>query len=72
MVRASKKSILDELEAMLDVVDPRPSGKSLKSLSMKRRTFDVPDGVIQKEIAEGVTQIVRMLEEEEDQASSDV
>ncbi|XP_031381740.1 BAG family molecular chaperone regulator 7 [Punica granatum] len=67
MVRASKKSMVDELEAMLDAVDPQPPGRSL---SMKRRTFDVPDGVIQKEIAEGVTQIVRMLEEEDDQSSS--
>ncbi|XP_057776766.1 BAG family molecular chaperone regulator 7-like [Salvia miltiorrhiza] len=43
MVRAAKKSMVDELEAMLDVVDPQPPGKP--SL-MKRRTFDMPDGVI--------------------------
>ncbi|KAK4777269.1 hypothetical protein SAY87_017456 [Trapa incisa] len=73
MVRGSKKSILDELEAMLDVVDPQPPGKLL---SIKRRTFDMPDGVIQKEMADDVTQIRRMLKrvlgEEEDQTSSEV
>ncbi|XP_022737601.1 BAG family molecular chaperone regulator 7 [Durio zibethinus] len=62
MVRAAKKSMVDELEAMLDVVDPQPPGKSL---SMRRRTFDMPDGVIQKEIAEGVAQVVEMFESEE-------
>ena len=62
MVRAAKRSMVDELEAMLDVVDPQPPGKLL---SMKRRTFDMPDGVIQKEIAEGVAQVVRMINEEE-------
>lgn len=62
MVRAAKRSMIDELEAMLDVVDPQPAGKSL---SMRRRTFDMPDSVIRKEIADGVTQIVQMLETEE-------
>ncbi|KAG6390127.1 hypothetical protein SASPL_151609 [Salvia splendens] len=61
MVRAFKKSMVDELEAMLDVVDPQPCGKS--SL-LKRRTFDMPDGVINKELAAGVAQVVRMLDEE--------
>lgn len=61
MVRAAKKSIVDELEAMLDVVDPQPPGKSS---SMKRRTFDMPDGVINKELAAGVAQVVRMLDDE--------
>ncbi|EEF51548.1 BAG family molecular chaperone regulator 7 [Ricinus communis] len=67
MVRAAKRSMVDELEAMLDVVDPQPPGKSL---SMRRRTFDMPDGVIQKEIAEGVAQVVQMLEEEENLEST--
>ncbi|GMJ13654.1 BCL-2-associated athanogene 7 [Hibiscus trionum] len=62
MVRAAKKSMVDELEAMLDVVDPQPQGRSL---SMRRRTFDMPDSVIQKEIAEGVAEVVRMFESEE-------
>lgn len=61
MVRAAKRSMVDELEAMLDVVDPQPAGRSL---SMRRRTFDMPDGVIQKEIAAGVSQVVQMLDDE--------
>ncbi|KAL3647464.1 hypothetical protein CASFOL_008432 [Castilleja foliolosa] len=61
MVRAAKRSIVDELEAMLDVVDPQPAGKSL---SMRRRTFDMPDSVINKELAAGVAQVVRMLDQE--------
>ncbi|XP_065871314.1 BAG family molecular chaperone regulator 7 [Euphorbia lathyris] len=62
MVRASKRSMVDELEAMLDVVDPQPSGKQL---SMKRRTFDMPDSMIRKEIAESVAQVVQMIDQEE-------
>ncbi|CAK7337040.1 unnamed protein product [Dovyalis caffra] len=62
MVRAAKRSMVDELEAMLDVVDPQPAGRSL---SMRRRTFDMPDGVIRKEIADGVAQVVQMLDKEE-------
>ncbi|XP_050223297.1 BAG family molecular chaperone regulator 7 [Mercurialis annua] len=62
MVRSAKRSMVDELEAMLDVVDPQPQGKSL---SMRRRTFDMPDSAIQKEIAEGVAQVVQLLDEEE-------
>lgn len=62
MVRAAKRSMVDELEAMLDVVDPQPAGRSL---SMRRRTFDMPTGSIQKEIAEGVAQVVQMIEEED-------
>lgn len=61
MVRAAKRSMVDELEAMLDVVDPQPPGKSL---SMRRRTFDMPDGAYHKEIAEGVAQVIQMLDEE--------
>ncbi|CAN8264671.1 unnamed protein product [Cochlearia groenlandica] len=61
MVRGAKRSMVDELETMLDVVDPQPQGKSL---SMRRRTFDMPDSMIRNEIAEGVTQIVQMLETE--------
>ncbi|KAK9665667.1 hypothetical protein RND81_14G127500 [Saponaria officinalis] len=60
MVRAAKRSMVDELEAMLDVVDPQQPGRSLSM----RRTFDMPSGAIQKEIAEGVAQVVQMLDEE--------
>lgn len=61
MVRSAKKSMVDELEAMLDVVDPQPPGKSL---SMRRRTFDMPDGAINKELAAGVAQVVQMIDQE--------
>lgn len=67
MVRAAKRSMVDELEAMLDVVDPQPGGG--RSLSMKRRTFDMPDAVIQKELAEGVAQVVRMLGQDKPEGS---
>ncbi|XP_041007721.1 LOW QUALITY PROTEIN: BAG family molecular chaperone regulator 7-like [Juglans microcarpa x Juglans regia] len=67
MVRAAKRSMVDELEAMLDVVDPQPPGKSP---SMRRRTFDMPDGVIQKEIAAGVARVVQMLNREEESANA--
>ncbi|KAL1550362.1 BAG family molecular chaperone regulator 7-like [Salvia divinorum] len=60
MVRSAKKSMVDELEAMLDVVDPQPGGKS----SLVRRTFDMPDGVINKELAAGVAKVVEMLDDE--------
>ncbi|KAB5532349.1 hypothetical protein DKX38_019019 [Salix brachista] len=62
MVRSAKRSMVDELEAMLDVVDPQPAGNSL---SMRRRTFDMPDGVIRREIAEGVAQVVQMLDNDD-------
>lgn len=68
MVRSAKKSMVDELEAMLDVVDPQPAGRSQ---SMRKRTFDMPDAAIQKELAAGVTQIVQMLEEDAS-ASEDI
>ncbi|KAL6530267.1 hypothetical protein OROHE_014620 [Orobanche hederae] len=68
MVRGAKRSMVDELEAMLDAVDPqKPMGKSL---SMRRRTFDMPDGVISKELAAGVEQVVQMLEREADGSES--
>ncbi|KAK7401151.1 hypothetical protein VNO78_12470 [Psophocarpus tetragonolobus] len=69
MVRSAKRSMVDELEAMLDVVDPQPGGRST-SVSFKRRTFDMPDGVIRKEIEEGVAQVVQMLEEAENSSST--
>ncbi|KAL9254121.1 BAG family molecular chaperone regulator 7-like protein [Drosera capensis] len=62
MVRSAKKSMVDELEAMLDVVDPHPTGRSL---SIRRRTFDLPSGGIQKELAEGVASVVQLLDESE-------
>ena len=68
MVRAAKRSMVDELEAMLDVVDPQPPGKSLSM----RRTFDMPDGTFRKEIAEGVAQVIQMLDEEKSSETFEV
>nr|DAD36071.1 TPA_asm: hypothetical protein HUJ06_006711 [Nelumbo nucifera] len=56
VVQVDRKSMRDELEEMLDVVDPQPIGKLG---SMKWRKFDLPDGGIQKEIAAGVAEFVR-------------
>ncbi|KAF5953912.1 hypothetical protein HYC85_006768 [Camellia sinensis] len=61
MVWVAKRSMVDELEAMLDVVDPHPPGRSL---SMRRRTFDMPDDLIQKELAAVVAEVVQMLDQE--------
>lgn len=66
MVRAAQRSIVDELEAMLDMVDPQPPGRTV---SMRRRMFDMPSGIIQKELAEGVAQVVEMLDQEENGAT---
>ncbi|KAM0013360.1 putative BAG family molecular chaperone regulator/7/8 [Helianthus debilis subsp. tardiflorus] len=60
LVRHAKRSMLDELEAMLDIVDPQ--SRRVKSLTLKRRTSNMPDGgVIQKEVAERVTQVVHVI-----------
>lgn len=67
MARAAKRSMVDELEAMLDVVDPQPAGKLN---SMKRRTFDMPDGVIRKEFEESVAQVVQMLDNAENSSGT--
>ncbi|KAL6004944.1 hypothetical protein ACLOJK_005502 [Asimina triloba] len=63
IVRAVRKSMLDELEAMLDVVEPHPPGKLG---SMRRRKFDLPEGPISEELASGVPGIVQMIHEEVD------
>ncbi|KAL5796390.1 hypothetical protein ACOSQ2_001210 [Xanthoceras sorbifolium] len=63
MVRASKRLMQNELDAMLDMVDPRPPGKLG---SMKRRKFDLPGGCSsQNEIAAGVAEVVQMLDQAE-------
>ena len=56
--------MVDEMKAVFEVVDPQP--QQGKSLSMRRRTFDMPDSMIRNEIVEGVTQIVQMLETQEE------
>ncbi|XP_010259012.1 PREDICTED: BAG family molecular chaperone regulator 7-like [Nelumbo nucifera] len=63
MVRTARKSMIDELEAMFDVVDPQPAAGIGKLGSMKRRKFDLPEGGIQKEIAAGVAEVVQMLDQ---------
>ncbi|KAF8379258.1 hypothetical protein HHK36_028691 [Tetracentron sinense] len=67
MVRAARKSMVDELEAMLDVVDPQPPEKLG---SIKRRNFDLPEGGIQKEIAAGVAEVVQLLDQDERNGSN--
>ena len=68
MVRAARRSMLDELEAMLDLVDPQPPGKPG---FLKGRRFE---NSIQREIATGVADVVRMLDqvEKSDNASFQV
>ncbi|KAK6936315.1 hypothetical protein RJ641_033345 [Dillenia turbinata] len=65
-VRPAKKSMVDELEAMLDVVDPQPPGKLLT----RRRTFDMPNGVFQKEIAAGVAKVVELIDQDVSETNS--
>ncbi|KAL6606410.1 hypothetical protein ACP70R_042063 [Stipagrostis hirtigluma subsp. patula] len=61
MVRTAKKSMLEELEAMLEVVDPQAPGKQR---SLSRRKFDLPEGgAVSAEKAAGVNNAVRIIEE---------
>ncbi|PUZ62574.1 hypothetical protein GQ55_4G368600 [Panicum hallii var. hallii] len=61
MVRVAKKSMLEELEAMLEVVDPQPPGKQR---SLSRRKFDLPEGgAVSDEKAAGVNKAVRIIQE---------
>ncbi|CAN6166254.1 unnamed protein product [Urochloa humidicola] len=61
MVRTAKKSMLEELEAMLEVVDPQPPGKQR---SLSRRKFDLPEGgAFSGEKADGVNKAVRIIQE---------
>ncbi|CAN6215455.1 unnamed protein product [Urochloa humidicola] len=61
MVRTTKKSMLEELEAMLEVVDPQPPGKQR---SLSRRKFDLPEGgTVSGEKADGVNKAVRIIQE---------
>ncbi|XP_077245094.1 BAG family molecular chaperone regulator 7-like [Tasmannia lanceolata] len=63
MVRAARRSMVGELEAMLDVVDPQPPGKLG---SLKRRKFDLPvSSSVRKEMALGVAEVVQMLDAED-------
>ena len=61
MVRVAKKSMLEELEAMLEVVDPQPPGKQR---SLSRRKFDLPEGgAVSDEKVAGVNKAVRIIQE---------
>lgn len=61
MVRTAKKSMLEELEAMLEVVDPQPPGKQR---SLSRRKFDLPEGgAISGQKKEAVNNAVRIINE---------
>lgn len=61
MVRTAKKSMLEELEAMLEVVDPQPPGKQR---SLSRRKFDLPEGgAISDEKTVAVNKAIRITEE---------
>lgn len=56
MVKAAKGSMVHELEAMLDWVDPQ------RSLH-KTRTFDMPIGGIQRGLAESVAKLVELVDQ---------
>ncbi|KAF8775837.1 hypothetical protein HU200_004230 [Digitaria exilis] len=61
MVRTAQKSMLEELEAMLEVVDPQPPGKQR---SLSRRKFDLPEGgAVSGEKADGVNKAVKIIQE---------
>ncbi|KAJ1277457.1 hypothetical protein BS78_04G005600 [Paspalum vaginatum] len=61
MVRNAKRSMLEELEGMLEIVDPQPPGKPR---TLSRRKFDLPEGgAIPKEMRNGVKNVVRIVEE---------
>lgn len=63
MVRAARKSMVEELDYMLDTVDPQQAGKPG---SLRRRKFDLPAGGISKELAKGVSEVVQMLNDDDD------
>ncbi|KAJ4804089.1 IQ calmodulin-binding motif family protein [Rhynchospora pubera] len=63
MVRVAKKSMLEELEAMLEVIDPQPPGSKYNLL--RRCRFDLPEGPISEELHSGISDVVRIIEKEE-------
>ncbi|TVU33702.1 hypothetical protein EJB05_25535 [Eragrostis curvula] len=61
MVRNAKRSMLEELEGMLEIVDPQPPGQPR---TLSRRKFDLPEGgVIHKEMRNGVKNVIKIVEE---------
>eukprot|EP00261_Vitis_vinifera_P027754 XP_010661656.2 PREDICTED: BAG family molecular chaperone regulator 7-like [Vitis vinifera] len=64
MVRAARGSMVNDLEAMLDVTDPQLPRKM--GSVRRRRKFDLPaEESIQKETAAGVAEVVQMLDQED-------
>ncbi|PKA46487.1 BAG family molecular chaperone regulator 7 [Apostasia shenzhenica] len=66
LVRSAKRSMSQELEAMLEAVDPQPFRKMG---SIRRKKFDLPRGSFSKEMASGVADVVQMLNQEDDGCS---
>uniref|UniRef100_A0A0E0JUF9 BAG domain-containing protein n=1 Tax=Oryza punctata TaxID=4537 RepID=A0A0E0JUF9_ORYPU len=61
MVRNAKRSMLEELEGMLEIVDPQPPGKPR---TLSRRKFDLPEGrAISNDMRTGVNNVVKIVEE---------
>lgn len=67
MVRTATRSMIIELEAMLDVVDPQPAKRSI---SFRRRMFDMPSQSINEEIAAGVAEVVEMIDQAENNVNA--
>lgn len=61
MVRNAKRSMLEELEGMLEIVDPQPPGKPR---TLSRRKFDLPEGgSVPKEMRNGVKNVIKIVDE---------
>uniref|UniRef100_A0A0E0JUG1 Uncharacterized protein n=1 Tax=Oryza punctata TaxID=4537 RepID=A0A0E0JUG1_ORYPU len=61
MVRNAKRSMLEELEGMLEIVDPQPPGKPR---TLSRRKFDLPEGrAISNDMRTCVKNVVKIVEE---------
>lgn len=52
---------------MLDVVDPQPAKRSI---SFRRRMFDMPSQSINEEIAAGVAEVVEMIDQAENNVNA--
>jgi len=63
LVREARRSMIQELESMLDAVDPQSPNKG--TASFNRRKFDLPESAPpQKEMETEVAQVVTMVDEE--------
>ncbi|XP_031483898.1 BAG family molecular chaperone regulator 7-like [Nymphaea colorata] len=64
MIREADRSMIKELEAMLETVDPQPAGKLAW---FKRRKFDLPETCSNGELVEmakGAAEVVQMLDQD--------